>query len=248
MTSRRASDDVEATAEDKINATFKLLLKEISDSFDRICKVAMWTAEDVHSTLQGLSNDPRKTAPLNPPKRKNYNDLIERMKSRANRENNNQPVSKDGMRVVIVGSQDPDRENNEDEYEADMKSNRKWVKNSDNFDDSFDDFDQKFIRPKPEDAIDTKPNFNRNSPERDDSYEWINVRETPKSPPRKDAYPCDECNFTSSKKFFLDRHIKAVHLKLKDYACSKCKFKTAYKTEIKRHMKNQHNIEVVTNA
>ena len=199
-------------------------MKEINDSFDRICKVALWTAEDVQSSLQNLTSRPRKIELPNPLKRRPDNTLRVGAKSGGSRENGNRELSKEGMKIVIVGSQEPDLDN--EEYISEKRNSKKW-NNNDNFDDEdFDDFGQSLkerkvsrskskmdidIRTKNEskgevfaESLDTKPNGKRSTPERDDGYEWINVRETPKSPKNKNAFPCTEygeCKFTSHTQF-----------------------------------------------
>ena len=51
---------------------------------------------------------------------------------------------------------------------------------------------------------------------------------------------CDLCNYASSRKIDLKRHIDRVHLKLKPFQCEKCQQSFENKYQLEHHMKSFH--------
>lgn len=60
---------------------------------------------------------------------------------------------------------------------------------------------------------------------------------------RKTSHACTECGFAADYKSKLERHIKAVHEKVKDFSCQLCNYTASQKSNIKLHMKQKHNNE-----
>lgn len=48
---------------------------------------------------------------------------------------------------------------------------------------------------------------------------------------------CEECGYSTTQQIWLDRHIKGVHKKLKDFSCSECSYASAWKSHLTRHRK-----------
>jgi hypothetical protein len=53
-------------------------------------------------------------------------------------------------------------------------------------------------------------------------------------------FHCDKCEFKTSTKRDLKRHIDAVHLHLKPFGCSDCEFKCALKGNLQKHINMVH--------
>ena len=51
---------------------------------------------------------------------------------------------------------------------------------------------------------------------------------------------CPHCIFTAKKVYALNRHIKAVHYKIKDQNCTQCSFTTTDKSTLTKHIKAIH--------
>jgi KRAB domain-containing zinc finger protein len=54
-------------------------------------------------------------------------------------------------------------------------------------------------------------------------------------------YKCPDCSFVPSTRRGLMRHIKAMHLKLKDQKCNLCDFSAARNDSLKNHVKSMHS-------
>lgn len=50
---------------------------------------------------------------------------------------------------------------------------------------------------------------------------------------------CPQCDYKSSQKSNLKRHIKAIHNKIKDFECQKCDFKCSEKRNLKKNTSKQ---------
>ena len=53
-------------------------------------------------------------------------------------------------------------------------------------------------------------------------------------------HSCDLCDYKSAHLGNLRIHIKAVHLKIKDYKCEECDYRTAHSAQLKLHIKSVH--------
>ncbi len=51
----------------------------------------------------------------------------------------------------------------------------------------------------------------------------------------------ENCGFSSEYKTSLNRHIKTIHDKIKDFKCNNCEFKTSRKDDLKTHIKIVHD-------
>ena len=51
---------------------------------------------------------------------------------------------------------------------------------------------------------------------------------------------CEKCGKPCDSPFQLDRHVEAVHLKLKPYKCNQCNFASAHPSNLKKHVKSAH--------
>lgn len=52
---------------------------------------------------------------------------------------------------------------------------------------------------------------------------------------------CPQCDYSSSNKADIDKHVKSIHLRIKEFACESCSYKTSYKYILDRHEKAVHN-------
>ena len=53
---------------------------------------------------------------------------------------------------------------------------------------------------------------------------------------------CNTCKFeTKYSLWYLKRHVKAVHDKIKDNVCEKCNYATSTKSELNKHIKVVHD-------
>lgn len=57
------------------------------------------------------------------------------------------------------------------------------------------------------------------------------------------VYKCDEFGYSTTNKTWLERHIKAVHQKLKDFTCSECHCAGSRKNTLTRYIKTIHGVE-----
>ena len=53
-------------------------------------------------------------------------------------------------------------------------------------------------------------------------------------------YSCDHCNYKATQLGNLKTHIKAVHLKVKNYHCEDCEYRTPLLSTLKRHVNTVH--------
>merc|ERR1712218_219404 len=51
---------------------------------------------------------------------------------------------------------------------------------------------------------------------------------------------CTECEYSSSYRHAVLRHVKGVHMKMKPYTCVKCDYSTTYKHRILTHDRTKH--------
>ena len=56
-------------------------------------------------------------------------------------------------------------------------------------------------------------------------------------------YHCKECGYSVSNKYSFNKHIKAVHEKIKDYKCDECNFASSEKGNLKRHKSKHHDFD-----
>jgi len=56
------------------------------------------------------------------------------------------------------------------------------------------------------------------------------------------AYNCEECEYDTTNKTWLKQHIKAVHMRIKDFICSHCSYASSWKKHLTRHMKSKHGV------
>ena len=52
-------------------------------------------------------------------------------------------------------------------------------------------------------------------------------------------YPCDQCDFKSTLKGTLVRHLKSKHEDVK-YPCDQCDYKATQKAYLQTHLKSKH--------
>ena len=55
-------------------------------------------------------------------------------------------------------------------------------------------------------------------------------------------FKCKKCSYSSVFKTDLEKHILAVHDKVKNHVCSECGYATFYKAILKRHMDYVHSV------
>ena len=53
-------------------------------------------------------------------------------------------------------------------------------------------------------------------------------------------FKCKKCSYSSVLKHYLVQHNDAVHEKIKNKICLMCDFASSYKSDLKRHMKSVH--------
>ena len=53
-----------------------------------------------------------------------------------------------------------------------------------------------------------------------------------------------ECDYKSSLGTDRRKHIRAVHLKIKDFFCTSCEYKASYKNNLKVHIKARHEKKI----
>ena len=70
----------------------------------------------------------------------------------------------------------------------------------------------------------------------------VNRTEAARSNFRK-RFPCDLCEYSGSRKIFLNEHVNTVHLRMKQYKCDTCEFVTGHSSSLINH-KNGCPIEV----
>ena len=56
----------------------------------------------------------------------------------------------------------------------------------------------------------------------------------------KNRFVCDDCGYAPRHKSTLERHVNAVHLKLKLFKCNICSYKSSRKSSIKKHVSEVH--------
>ena len=64
-------------------------------------------------------------------------------------------------------------------------------------------------------------------------------RKKPNSSNRKD-HQCPDCVYATSRKESLQRHIKAIHQKIRPFSCSYCTYETPYNYHLKTHNERHH--------
>ena len=55
-------------------------------------------------------------------------------------------------------------------------------------------------------------------------------------------YQCEECDYSTPHKTWLETHNKGVHKKIKDFICTHCQYATSQKSHLVRHQNVKHNI------
>jgi hypothetical protein len=53
-------------------------------------------------------------------------------------------------------------------------------------------------------------------------------------------FQCPNCDYKSSKKDHLQKHINAVHLKIKEFACIQCDYKCSENVHLQKHINSVH--------
>ena len=61
---------------------------------------------------------------------------------------------------------------------------------------------------------------------------------TGKDPIRR--HVCKECGSAFAKEFYLRRHTKSIHFKIKDAKCNLCHYTASTEDEVRKHMRNIH--------
>ena len=56
------------------------------------------------------------------------------------------------------------------------------------------------------------------------------------------SFPCPECEYITTTKVYLKKHIEAVHLKIKEYGCSLCDYRAFAKYGMQRHEQSVHKL------
>ena len=54
-------------------------------------------------------------------------------------------------------------------------------------------------------------------------------------------YQCEQCSYVCSQKEDIDKHIKQVHSKIKDYQCEQCSYACSIKDDLDKHIRQVHN-------
>ena len=54
-------------------------------------------------------------------------------------------------------------------------------------------------------------------------------------------FHCEQCEYKTSRKCDLNKHIKQVHEKIKDVECPSCEFKCSTKSQLNQHIKQVHD-------
>merc|ERR1712059_83288 len=57
----------------------------------------------------------------------------------------------------------------------------------------------------------------------------------------KTMLQCTDCLYKTWNNGHLDQHIKAVHLSIKDFACLQCDNKFSQKVHLKNHIRTRHH-------
>jgi len=52
---------------------------------------------------------------------------------------------------------------------------------------------------------------------------------------------CPECDYSTSNRWDIDKHLKSIHYKVKDFSCPSCPYKSSYKYILERHEKAVHS-------
>lgn len=60
------------------------------------------------------------------------------------------------------------------------------------------------------------------------------------APTGKPSTRCDQCGNQYASNYVLERHIKAVHHKIRDLACPECEYKTSMRSHLNKHIKSVH--------
>ena len=55
------------------------------------------------------------------------------------------------------------------------------------------------------------------------------------------SFKCNECNYMSKNSGHVNRHVKSVHLNIKDKKCDKCNYECFTNSDLKKHMKQIHD-------
>jgi len=56
-----------------------------------------------------------------------------------------------------------------------------------------------------------------------------------------ERFKCDLCEYKCASNYHLQRHIKHIHDKIKDYECEKCEYKCSENGTLQRHIKQVHD-------
>ena len=54
-------------------------------------------------------------------------------------------------------------------------------------------------------------------------------------------HKCPECDYVSTHRDHVNRHLKQVHLKIRDVNCPHCDYATVNRDHLKRHIKRKHD-------
>merc|ERR1712179_574620 len=58
----------------------------------------------------------------------------------------------------------------------------------------------------------------------------------------KSQLDCGQCNYATTNKGHLSRHVMSVHNKIKEFECETCGQSFGRKDNLERHLKNKHGI------
>ena len=62
----------------------------------------------------------------------------------------------------------------------------------------------------------------------------------------RELMKCDTCKYETNRGLLMNRHIKAVHLQIKDHVCEICGFATSQKGHLKVHKNTVHRVQKYT--
>ena len=62
----------------------------------------------------------------------------------------------------------------------------------------------------------------------------------------KSRFACELCDYKTFLAANLNRHVKAVHLRIKAYSCHLCDHKASTSQTLRIHMNNKHNVDPIT--
>ena len=69
-------------------------------------------------------------------------------------------------------------------------------------------------------------------------------KKAPHLPSKKNKYQCDECEYATSSRSHLERHVGLAHKMDQWYKCPSCDYVAAYKYDVRKHAQRAHQIYI----